>query len=202
MTLGRLLLPLSAFALDAGVSVSDMNSLFREAAVLSAASGQINFGGRINISGIAATTGMPRGEISRILKSSRSAMSKVSDAQLQPVNRVLLAWRRDPRFLNPNGRPSDLAIYGRGKSFDSLVRAYGHGIPTRAMADELTRTGAIEVAASMKIRMNSSVSTNPGLTPHQIKSLGDRVVDILSNFLILNPIQQRGSRRRNFRRTK
>jgi hypothetical protein len=200
LALHRLLLPISAFALDAGVSVSEVNSLLRRAAVLSAASRQTEHVGRISISGIAATTGMPRAEISRILKSASNEPITYRDRSQQPTNRVLSAWGRDAKFLDSSGRPADLKIYGRGATFDSLVRNYGRGIPTRAMVDELARTGAIEVRPSMEIRMILPVSITPGITLRHIGALGECATDIYSVLPASRPKKKPGKVRRNFRR--
>jgi hypothetical protein len=181
--LRQLLLPLSAFASDTGVSVAEVNSILREAAVLSASARQIEEAGRVNISGIAATTGLPRGEISRILNSAASATDQARDRRPQPTNRILAAWIRDPRFGTASGRPAELKIYGRGATFDSLVRRYGRGIPTRAVLDELVRTSAIDVRPSMKIRMNSSVSIKSGITRRSVETLGRRAAEVFSGML-------------------
>ena len=181
--LRQLALPLSAFASDTGVSVAEVNSILREAAVLSAASLQIEDAGRINISGIAATTGLPRGEISRILNCAASATDQASDRRQQPANRILAAWLRDPRFGSASGRPAELKIYGRGATFDSLVRTYGRGIRTRAVLDELMRIGAIDVRPSMKIRMNYSVSIKSGITRRSVETVGRRAAEVFSGML-------------------
>jgi Family of unknown function (DUF6502) len=157
--------------------------MLREAAVLSAASLQIEDAGRLNISGIAATTGLPRAEISRILSSvTTSATDQASDRHQLPTNRILAAWRHDPRFGTASGRPAELRIYGRGATFESLARNYGRGIPTRAVLDELMRTGAIEVRPSMKVRMNSTVSIKPGITRHSVETFG-RAAEIFYGML-------------------
>ena len=60
--------PLAGFVIDAGLSTNELHRIMRQAAVRSVAARQLEDSHRINISGIAATTGIPRAEISRILK--------------------------------------------------------------------------------------------------------------------------------------
>ena len=84
---------------------------------------------RVNISGIAATTGIPRAEISRILKSSAEPGPKSIDRQQISTNRILAAWHDEPKFTDANGHPADLELYGRGATLESLVKTYGRGIP-------------------------------------------------------------------------
>jgi Family of unknown function (DUF6502) len=180
------LLPLSAFASDTGVSVAEVNSILREAAVFSAALRQTECVGRINISGIAAATGLPRGEISRILSSSTSSSHQRGDYRQQPTTRILAGWGSDPRFISAHGRPIELKIFGRGTTFDSLVRAYGGGIPTRAVLDEMIRMGLIGVRPSLKVSMNQPFAINPKITVRSVESLGDRVGELLSAMLRVN----------------
>ncbi len=175
--------PLTGFVIDAGLSTGELNSILRHAAVRSVASRQMQLSGRMNISGIAATTGIPRSEISRILKSSARENGKLKDRRQQSTNRILAAWHSEPKFTDPNGQPADLKLYGRGATFESLVKAHGRGIPTRAMLDELVRTHAVNVLPSQRIRARTSLSVNRGISHQMIKAFGDRATELLSTML-------------------
>ena len=175
--------PLIGFVLDSGLSTHDLHTILREAAVRSVAAKQLEFARRINISGIAASTGIPRAEISRILKSNADSSRQIIDRQQQATNRVLAVWHQDPRFTTPAGKPADLKIYGRGATFENLVKNYGRGIPTRAMLDELTRSGAAEVLSSRLVRVNTLVAGDSGLTPQVVRSFGERATELLSTML-------------------
>jgi len=133
----QLLRPLVEFVLDSGLNTHAMHSILREAAVRVVAARQMEIAPKVNISGIAASTGIPRAEISRILKASPSSAETVADRQQQATNRILAAWHQDPKFTTPEGQPADLKIYGRGSTFESLVINHGRGIPSRAILDEL-----------------------------------------------------------------
>jgi len=182
--LSRLLEPLAGFVLDSGLSTGDLNSIFREAAVKSAAAKQLDDANRINISGIAATTGIPRAEISRILKAPQKRSEKNIDSQQKTTNRILAAWHEDPRFTAPSGQPAELKIYGRGQSFESLVKKYGRGIPVRAVLDELLRASAIEVLPSQKIRAKASMAVYRGMSSRAVKAFGDTASELLSTMLL------------------
>src|ERR1700733_2113684 len=175
--------PLTGFVIDTGLSTSELNSILRHAAVRSVASRQMQVSGRMNISGIAATTGIPRSEISRILKNSGRENGKLEDRRQQSTNRILAAWHNEPKFTDPNGQPADLKLYGRGATFESLVKAHGRGIPTRAMLDELIRTHAVDVLPSQRIRARTSLSVNRGISHQMIKAFGDRATELLSTML-------------------
>jgi Family of unknown function (DUF6502) len=178
--LKKLLEPLSRLAFDCGFSVNELHSMLREAAVRSAAGRQLEDERRINISGIAATTGISRGEISRILKYGEIATDKVSNGRQNPINRILAAWHSDTRFLTANQLPAELDLYGRGFTFESLVRRHGRGIPVRAIFDELTRIGAVELTASQKIFPKTSVAVNRRITPEVIEAFGGWATHLLS----------------------
>ena len=84
--------PLVEFVLDSGLSTLELHSIFREAAVRTVAARQLELSPRVNISGIAASTGIPRAEISRILKlnaeSSRESRSPVATVHKSDIGGV------------------------------------------------------------------------------------------------------------------
>jgi len=114
----------------------------------------------------------------------REAVERTSDNQQQSTNRILAAWHEDPKFTDPNGQPADLKMYGRGATFETLAKKYGLGIPTRAVLDELIRTGAIELLAAQKIRAKASMAVERGMSARVIKVFGDRATELLSSMLL------------------
>lgn len=179
----QLLQPLVGFVLDSGLSTHELHSILREAAVRTVAARQMDVARRVNISGIAASTGISRAEISKILGSKLDSPRHTIDKQQQSTNRILAVWHQDPSFSTRGGKPADLKIYGRGATFESLVRSYGRGIPTRAMLDELIRAGVAEVLSPRLVRAKSSVVVDRGITPRGIRSFGVRATDLLSTML-------------------
>jgi hypothetical protein len=178
----QLMEPLTAFVVDAGLSAGDMCLLVREAAVKSVAKSQLEISQRTNISGIAATTGIPRGEISRILKQKTNQFDSMNRCQ-QSTNRVLARWHVEPKFTDINGQPATLKLYGRGATFESLVKLYGRGIPARAVLDELLRARVVEVLPGQRIRAKASLAVHFGLSPQMVKRFGDRASELLSTML-------------------
>jgi len=175
--------PLIGFVLDSGLSTPELHAILREAAVRTVAARQLDTARRVNISGIAASTGIPRGEISRILKSNEDSSRQFTDRRQQSTNRILSVWHQDPKFTTPAGKPADLKIYGKGATFEALVRNYGRGIPARAMLDELTRAGAVEVLSSRLVRVKTLVAVDRGVTSRVIRSFGERATELLSTML-------------------
>jgi uncharacterized protein YerC len=179
----QLLEPLAGFVSDSGISAGELQSIFREAAVRSAIAKQMEVSQRVNISGIAATTGISRADISRILRSLEGSPDTTSESQQQSTNRILAAWYEDPKFTGPSGRPLDLAIYGDGLTFEILAKKYGRGIPTRALLDELVRVGAVELLATQKIRVKASMAVERGMSARVIKAFGEHASELLSTLL-------------------
>ncbi len=176
-----LLEPLAAFVLETGLSVHEFEELFRIAAVRSAAARQKELTGRLSISGIAALTGIPRAEISRILK--KKTREPSPDLQRHAANRILSVWHDDPKYEDNNGAPAVLPIFGASPSFDSLVRANGRGIPTRAMLDELVRTGSVEVLSAKRVRVKSLVAVSHGVGPLAVRAFGDTAAELMDTML-------------------
>lgn len=182
--LAQLLEPLAGFVLDSGLSTSELHAIFREAAVRSAAARQLEHLERVNISGIAAITGIPRADISRILKASSGLNERDGDSQQQSTNRILAAWHENPKFTGPDGQPAELHMYGRGITFETLARKYGRGIPTRAVLDELIRAGAVEIVDAQKIRAKTTIAVERGMSARVVKAFGDRASELLSTMLL------------------
>ena len=179
----QLLEPLVEFVLDSGLSTQELHSILREAAIRIVAARQMETARRVNISGIAASTGIPRAEISRILKLSPNTSGSIAERQQQTTNRILAAWHQDPKFTTAEGKPADLKIYGRGSTFETLVKNHGRGIPSRAIVDELTRAGAAEVLPFGLLRVRTSVTVDRGMTPQVIRSFGLRAAELLATML-------------------
>jgi len=183
--LGELLEPLAGFVLDAGVSVHELEVLLRIAAVRSVANRQRELGRRVNISGIAASTVISRAEISRILRipSGPGPAPTLAGSDQHATNRILAVWHEDPHYVNSSGQPVLLKIFGPSPSFDALVKRQGGGIPTRALLDELVRTGSVEIVGALHVRAKSFFAADRGLSPGAIKAFGDRGAELLATML-------------------
>lgn len=177
----QVLSPLVAFALDAGLSTQELVRLLRCAAVLRVAKQQYSSAKRINISGISATTGIPRSEVSKILKMQKN--EPIGDDKQNSVSVILAAWYREPQFHNDRGQPADLPMYGRKVSFERLVKSYGRGIPPRAVLDELVRTKSVEVLQNQRIRVKRAHPIQSGMSPSTIAAFGARSQELLETML-------------------
>jgi hypothetical protein len=140
---------------------------------------QLEDSNRVNISGIAAITGIPRGEVSRILNCSGNLSIGAMQGRQNITSRILIAWHCAPEYLTAGRRPRGLKIFGGSPTFESLVRTYGQGIPIRAILDELKRTGAIRwIASSQKILPTMPFAINPRITYKKIRDLDAAADDL------------------------
>jgi hypothetical protein len=178
-SLTKMLRPLSAFVLDCGLSISEVNLILRTAAVQCAASRQLENSSRVNISGIAAITGIPRGEVSRILNSRGDPSFGAIKGRQNITSRILSAWHCDPEYLTAARRPRDLKLFGGGPTLESLVRTYGQGIPVRAILDELKRLGAVQLlTSSQKILPKMPLAINSRFTLKKIRDFDSTTDDL------------------------
>ena len=97
---------------------------------------------RVSIARIAATTGLTRLEVSRLLK----ANPRNSVIPNRPQNRaaqVALGWISDNRYSQAPGGARLLLFDGERHSFSRLVKTYSGDIPARAMLTEMKRLGMV-----------------------------------------------------------
>lgn len=177
VALKRIVDSLVELMIDTGVTVHELSQLVRERAVRTAAKRVSKECGRDSKSRIAIATGLPRSEVARILRSD-DMLPRKSLGQ-HPARNVLAAWFDNPRFLTANGDPDSLPIFGKRRSFEQLVIAYGRGIPVRAMLDELTKLDAVERLPDQRVRAKTRIPILTGMTSSAITVMGERTRDLL-----------------------
>ena len=139
-SLQQLLRELAFILVSRGISLKGFSDLSRSAFVQAAAGLSRLQNGRVNYSRVAATTGLSRADVKRLLENRRTG-AFVANPQTA-VERVLNGWRHDPRFSRA-GKARLLRIVGSTKSFNSLAKRYGGDVPYRAVLTELQRIGAV-----------------------------------------------------------
>lgn len=179
----KVLAPIADFALDAGLSVREIKSIFQITSVKLLADRQIKQGQRRSISAISARTGISRNEISRIIKMTALMRLQALERAHPPTNRVLSAWCSISEFVKADGQPADLKIFGEGVSFNLLVKKYGRGLPTRAILDELVRAGSIEIIKKNTVRLKAEAAVNDALKSNIVGEFGERSADLLAAML-------------------
>src|ERR1700738_3879688 len=177
VALKRVVDPLVGLMFDAGVTVREFSQIMRESAVRTPAGRVAKETGRNSKSRVAIITGLPRSEVSRILRT--NDVSPRKRLGQHPARKVLAAWFDDPRFLAPNGDPAVLPIFGKRRSFEQLVAMHSRGIPVRAMLDELTQIDAVERLADQRVKVKSRIPSLTGMTGGAIALIGERTRDLL-----------------------
>lgn len=181
--LSRILDPLIHLMLETGVTVREVTHLIRHRAVCCADERLFGDAGPRNQSRIAILTGLPRSEVARALKRMNSRYKEKPIHH--PSRKVLSGWFDDSAFLDMNGAPSVLPIFGPRKSFEKLVLRYGGGIPVRAMLDELGRIDAVEQLEDQRIRVLRRIPAAPkGLSLDSIALIGERGRDLFRTLTI------------------
>lgn len=183
-TLGALELildPLLDLIFDVGLSVQELNFLTRSRAIHVATKRLLKESGRRSNSRVAIITGIPRSEVTKISKLSVSRECK--KVNQQPARRILVGWFSDPRYLAAAGEPAVLPIFGKRRSFETLVSQYGLGIPVRAMLDELIQIGAVERLSNQRVAARKRVPVSVGLTPTAIGAAGEHCKNLLETLI-------------------
>ncbi len=116
------------------------------------ASNEFDIPGRKQTTSRAATiTGLSRKEVKRLKEIAVPDDLGAAD-RYNRAARVISGWLKDSLFTNARGDPLELLFEGGDNSFSSLVRSYSGDVPPRAILDEMTRVGAVEVNDS-KVRL-------------------------------------------------
>jgi hypothetical protein len=163
--------------LGSGVTVYEACQLLRRSAVRQTASKMQQESGRTSFSQIAAMTGLSRAEVARLAeRNDEKSRSRLSQ---NPIQRVIAVWHDSPKYINKLGEPAHLQIFGGRRSFEELVTRVGSGVPVRAMLDEMTRLGVVEILPDQKVKIKSRIAVNRGLSETSIRDVGIRASNLI-----------------------
>ena len=169
---------LTGAMLEGGVSVYEACQILRLVAVRFAGSRMLLESGRKSHSQISAMTGLSRAEVARLTKTPRLRVTNQRLSQ-NPIQKVLAAWYDSPAYLTKQGDPIQLPIFGPRVSFERLVKKVGSGVPVRAMLDEMSRIGAIDLLPDQKVRIKARIAVNRGQSQSSIRQAGVRATDLI-----------------------
>ena len=136
-------------------------------------------GKKQSISRISTLTGLTRKEVASALNSPDSDLSSMTQ-EYNRAARVISGWIRDKDFQTKNGQPKDLDPEQGKFSFKELVKRHSGDIPPRAIADELVRVGAIEIAKSGKLRLKTHAYIPEKDVDRKLHILGSDVADLIN----------------------
>ncbi|MGD2130195.1 MAG: DUF6502 family protein [Lysobacterales bacterium] len=96
-------------------------------------------------SAIALMTGLDTRVVSALLD--QNLDNTIQNQSVNPENALIDMWSSDPFFQDPDtGKPANLPIAGRGRTFQGLVlKSIGRNITVKTVMDRLLAWGAIQV---------------------------------------------------------
>jgi hypothetical protein len=194
----RLLRPLARFLLEARIGIGEFNALARLAYVQAAVQGAAAGGGyRVNVSRIAALTGLTRVEVAALLAEERGAPPRPHRMRVR-AERVLQGWWTDPQFQDRSGAPERLKRKGSRLSFAALVKRHsGDAHNTAAILDELLHSRAVREREDGTLEAVSRTCVNVSWDSQGIEAVGEELAEHLETLLynLKNPEQPRFTRR-------
>jgi hypothetical protein len=151
-SLALILAALAQLLLKSGLGFGHLAKMARVAYVNAAREMDNDKKKKVTIARIAASTGLTRLEVSRIVR------QRLSDAKNVPRSssraaRVAAGWISDPIYSTSRGPPKALPFEGSGATFSSLVRKYSGDIPARAMLTEMNRLRMVQQDKDDVIRL-------------------------------------------------
>lgn len=152
----KLLRPLIRLAMKRGISYGHFSSLVKWVFYDIAKNDLIIKGRKQTQSRISVLTGFSRKEVKHLSEIDPPSSQKEFD----PSNRcarVISGWRRETDFVDKKGKPIIIPIYGKGTTFDTLVKKFSGDMPTRAIMDELLRVGAVQLESEQRLRLIADV---------------------------------------------
>lgn len=146
-----LMVPIARFLLRSGISYREFASVSRTAFV-EVARDDFGIRGRpTNASRIAAMTGIPRKEVTRI-RNSADQCGGDAKKELSPLSDVLQRWHASRKYTDADGNPMALPVTGTQGSFSELVKECAGDVPVGAVRAELIRCGAVTVDGANRLQ--------------------------------------------------
>jgi hypothetical protein len=174
----RLLRPLVHILLRNAIAYGTFSELVRKVYVDVAFSDFAPRGRKQTVSRISALTGLTRKEVKRLLELD-TPDDTASQERFNRGIRVIGGWLNDARFLDANGKPSDLPVDGTPGSFALLVKDYSGDIPTKAMLSMLEEAGSVRLMGD-RVRLVRHAFV-PGSDPlDKIQVLGTDVAELIT----------------------
>ncbi|GAB4193216.1 MAG: hypothetical protein Tsb002_23490 [Wenzhouxiangellaceae bacterium] len=108
--------------------------------------------GKVTLSEVALLTGMDSRMVKQLIKTPLSC----TEEDISREAMVLARWKNDPEFINDNGEPARLLIFGPGATFQGLVtRVAGRNVTVQTVLDRLLRNNNVKVHREHWLDMQS-----------------------------------------------
>jgi hypothetical protein len=172
------LVPLVKLFLRAGLGAGDF-AFASKLAFVRAAADNAKLGARLNVSAIAASTGLTRKDVRSLidLAGDPTHMPR-RDSARQRTARVVQGWQIDPAFQDREGNPIALSMQGGERSFAALVRRYAGDVTTMSIFRELHRAGAVSRTRAGVVRLLKHSVRSRGYSAETLADVMGRIRDM------------------------
>jgi hypothetical protein len=174
----RLMRPMVRILLRNGIAYGTFSELVRKVYVDVAFADFAPEGKKQTVSRISALTGLTRKEVKRLLELD-TPDDTASQERFNRGIRVISGWVNDRRFHDTDGKPADLPVDGKPKSFALLVKEYSGDIPTRAMLSMLEEAGSVRLMGD-KVRLVRHAFVPSSDPLDKIQVLGTDVAELIA----------------------
>jgi hypothetical protein len=178
-SLRSIFLSMSGLLVASGFSYRRVGDLLKFAFVSAAADIDREVGRKPNIARIAATTGLTRINVAKLLRMSNGAL-RLSQVQNRAM-RVAMGWASDKQFVDLNGRPRVLAFSAGRHSFSVLAKRYSGDIPAKATLLEMLRLGLVAKGRADSVRLIRMSAKIPRKTVSAMRAISPWVDSLWSS---------------------
>lgn len=133
------LVPVIRFCLRRSLYIQDLLEAAKVVYIEQAAIEIKNSNDTVNISRLAAMTGLHRRDVMRIYRD-----EEIKEAPQGLTSRIIGQWQQDPRFITKTKKPRVLTLEGETSEFKQLVQRVSNDLNATTVLFELERIGAVE----------------------------------------------------------
>ena len=178
-----MLVPLVRLFLRAGLGAGEF-ALASKLAFIRVAAENATIAKRLNVSAIAASTGLTRKEVRALLAMlGDSAPAPRRDITRQRTVRVLQGWITDPAYHDRDGAPKALPMRGGDLSFEGLVRRFAGDVTPVSVFRELQRAGSVSRTRSGLVRLRKQSTRHRGYSREVLGDIAAQVGDLAATLV-------------------
>lgn len=175
----RLLKPLIKLLLRHGVPYAAFAQLSKQTYVDVARRDFALPGRKPTDSRVATITGLTRKEVARIRAIPTLATEPGLPERFHRAARVVYGWVHDKTYADATGKSSVLTLDGTFPNFTSLVKKYSGDMPPRAVLDELTHVGVVEILADGHLKLTAPAYIPNASESEKLRILGQDVAGLI-----------------------
>lgn len=178
-----MLVPLVRLFMRAGLGAGEF-ALASKLAFIRVAAENATIAKRLNVSAIAASTGLTRKEVRALLAMLGEAVPVPrKDITRQRTVRVLQGWITDPAYHDRDGAPKALPMRGGDMSFEGLVRRFAGDVTPVSVFRELQRAGSVSRARSGMVRLRKQSTRHRGYSREVLGEIATHVADLAATLV-------------------